>query len=399
MPSISAIHQHTPSKSALLVSLKIAAALAPIFLMVVLVNYFRDPGELFYRRQGRSPIVELVLQGNHVQQARAPENWGVLQIGFIRGFAARRRAPSVALWGTSRSAEISQADFPGTSFFNHCIPGGSVLDYTALYSLYKEQGQIPRTVIIGIDPWTFCARSPCQIRNRMYFLPNPKLPLHPRPELEPYYIEGARRLGVTIPAFRWQSFKEKLSRMANVFSLTYFQSAVKLNRRAQPQPTPHEAVHGKFVLRRDGSYSLCPDPARIDRVEVADIAKEFARLTGGCCLDSSVMVKEHVQLFDRLLAALAGDGARVALYLPPMHPRAYDLLTASQPNHVESELRKLGAKRGVTVLGSFNPHQYQLDGVKPWFIDQYHPSRMAVDLIFRAHANDIQAICSPTPTR
>ena len=373
---------------------KLALALGPVLALVMAVNYIGDPGELFYRRHWRGRIVELVAQGQNVRLAAVPAEWGGLQIGLIKNLTAGNRTPDVAVWGTSRSSEFCRKDF-AVPFFNHVVPGGSILDYVALYALYRQQGHMPRMVIISIDPWTFSARKPVQIGNQQYFAPDPAAPLAVNAELKPYCAAGLRQLGLAPEIPDTQKNSPDWRRMANLFSLTYFQSAVKSLKQIMPQATPLDSLAGAFILRQDGSYTLCPEPSLIRPPEVAETARGFAKAVSGCLMDRSVTPAARVEILDRLIAALASQGTRVVLYLAPIHPDAYDRLVNTPPSPMEIELAQLCKKHGVTLIGAFNPHPYGLEADKPFFFDQYHPTRSALDLILEKHAAALAPALAP----
>jgi len=368
---------------------KLAWLLVPMLLLVVVVNYYVDPGELFYRRQVKHAVAELLLQGHNVLSDAIPSEWGDLQADVIRSFAARRSVPDVVVWGTSRSSEISQTFFPGEKFFNHAIPGGSVFDYVALYGLYQHLGRLPGLVIISIDPWTFCGRKAVTIDRTLYFIPDPDKLLDIQPGLESGLAFGLHQIQAVKPRSGSRRMTANIRRVGNLLSLTYFQSALKNWRLRRPQSTEKDSDADGFVLRCDGSYAMCRDTAAIQPAIITETARRFAQVAKGCFLGSSVMVTDNVEMFRQLVTALRHGGIGVVFYLAPIHPVAYDLLIQSEPNQIELFLHDLGTQQDIPVIGSFNPHVYHLDADRPWFVDQYHPVRGVVEIIMGVHAHEL----------
>lgn len=377
------------------VLLKLALVLIPPLLLIVAVNCIGDPGELFCRRGAlQREIVALLLQGRNVLLGAHPSDWGGLQGAVIRGFAAKKRSPSVVVWGTSRSAEICQEHFPQLSFFNHVVLGGSVADYVALYEIYMEEtGKVPRCVIIAIDPVTFCARTPREVNRHLYHIPNPACPPVVKHDLGREWAAGMRRLGLGNPPNPWGSSSAvTLHRLANMVSLTYFQSALHNIAVPRPRPTELSEQSGALILRRDGSYTVCPDPSKVSAEEVAVWARTFAQAASFRILDAGVVRGDAWEVFDRLILALLRQDCRVVLYLSPIHADAYDALPALERMALEKRLRELCATRGLTMVGSFDPHRYGLESAQPWFFDEHHPMRQAVDRILEAHASELKRV-------
>ena len=78
--------------------------------------------------------------------------------------------------------------------------------------------------------------------------------------------------------------------------------------------------------------------------------------------------------FIKLLGLMKNDGVRVILYFPPYHPFAYDYYTHSNEykiiNDVETFLRNTSAEYGLTLVGSYNPHQLSIPETS--FFDDVH---------------------------
>ncbi|MDR3564212.1 MAG: hypothetical protein P4N59_22635 [Negativicutes bacterium] len=101
---------------------------------------------------------------------------------FQRYFIQNNKAgKDIIVFGSSRSLQIDNSIFPGHSFFNHSVFGASLEDHIAIYQLYREQNRLPRTIIIGVDPWILN-----RTNNQTRWLP-----------LKNEYQDGIRALGLS----------------------------------------------------------------------------------------------------------------------------------------------------------------------------------------------------------
>jgi hypothetical protein len=166
-------------------------------------------------------------------------------------------------------------------------------------------------------------------------------------------------------------------------SPSYFQSALFALKQLSPVPTSLRAMFGALVIRADGSYTLCPDPSVIRPENVAQAARRFAQASQGRMIDQTVVVARYLEVLDRMIGALANKGVAVTLFISPIHADAYDLLTKAQPNALEAALVALAEKHHLPLVGSFDPHRYELEASQPWFFDEYHLTRAGLVKVLR----------------
>ncbi len=129
--------------------------LAPIFLFVILINYFVDPAHILCKtdRSYEEGMAALLLKGLNVADASNYDE-RLLQEFYIKGLTESDRKEIIVL-GSSRAGQICSNLFPLASFFNNSVSGGSLEDYVAITGIYLGKGLLPKEVILGIDPWLF----------------------------------------------------------------------------------------------------------------------------------------------------------------------------------------------------------------------------------------------------
>src|SRR3989338_6442097 len=123
--------------------------LLPILLVMTGFNYFMDPAGLFRGNDYYEGLAGILLKGNNISNLVNYDD-RLLQKYLIEGLPEKK---GIVLLGSSRVMQISSDFFPGHTFMNHGVAGASLEDDMAIYWLYRKQGLLPSTVIIGLDPW------------------------------------------------------------------------------------------------------------------------------------------------------------------------------------------------------------------------------------------------------
>jgi len=369
--------------------------LIPLGLLLGGVNGIVDPAELFLRRHFSRPIARALIQGNNVKVPYIPEEWGLLQFELVKLLCEKRSTTlDLTVWGTSRSSELTGDMFPRKpSFLNHVLHGGSVLDYVALYGHYMHYHKLPRAIIISVDPWSFCARTPLTIDGKTYWLPDPLTPLQVSTGLERPYNQGMALLGCSP---RPQDFVPASNRLAiawALFSPSYFQAAIRSLGMTGLEITKSTYSKQGFVIRTDGSHSL-KQSSEVNPEEVAALALEYSSVARGRLLTKDVLLRPYLLLFEKLISRLKVDGARVILYISPLHATVYDAVSVHDGNSLEAYLMRVARSEGVSLIGSFDPHKYNLSAKRPFFLDYYHPTNPAVEIILEHHKNSLQGLGS-----
>jgi len=162
-------------------------------------------------------------------------------------------------------------------------------------------------------------------------------------------------------------------RAADFLSLGYFQTSLftwldQIVRHPVEQhhyfPWNGDTLPTSGTVLSDGSVILSErnkSPKEDERVLA--VANEFGR--------NPVAVPESLDpgretVLEAFLDELLRDGVRPVLYLPPYHPRAYALMTTSERNKIVVQEQRyfeaLAQRKGLTVVGSYNPADVSLDG-------------------------------------
>lgn len=126
----------------------------PVFIALVIVNYFGDAAKLFSKNFERN-IVEIIDEGFNVTNITNYDE-RLFQKEFINRIKKR---PNILILGSSRSMEINGDYFNDTNVINISVSGASIEDVIAIYQLYVLRKILPKTIIISVEPWTFNEKS------------------------------------------------------------------------------------------------------------------------------------------------------------------------------------------------------------------------------------------------
>ena len=346
--------------------------IVPILFGVVAVNWLIDPVHLRDADQYERGIAQLISAGKGVTNIWNPNEAAYLE-SYIDGLQQRK---DVLVLGSSRSKLIRSDSFPGLTFFNNSIGGGGLIDYLAIYELYRQKNLVPDTVVIELSPW---------IMYRDYASKWDAFDSH-RGALERRVLHP--ELDQSQPI---QIGSTASTDWAEFLSPGYFQTSFYSWLRGTLKPAENKATYfeykdgdlpvGETVLS-DGSVIYPERVQNTSEVErVTALAIEYAQNPAGIPTDLDSNAQKVLEGF---VDYLRQQGVRVIFYLPPYHPKTYDLLVNSKRYQIITDIQKyveeLAKRKDVTLIGSYNPADLVLDNTA--FFDGSHPTQDAVKSIF-----------------
>ncbi len=304
--------------------------------VVAVFNYFVDSLGLYHPKRGMMEVAENIFAKRLVAGAmdyderefqrfiieHNPERIETIAIGSSRTMGLRGR-------------HLGQSQ----GFFNHSMAAASLEDYIGIVGIYNAKKEIPRTIILGIDPWVF-NRNNGLTRWRVFGRDYEAMAseIVGRREKGSKYLDTTHRYG------------QLLSFDYTVANVNY----IKKGRGRQPYVTPTANVDD-FVREPDGSlYFPFSQRFRQDedtrRFASAYPSKRERYFTG-------FETMANVPLFEGFITFLQGKGVRVLFFLPPFHPLTYQRMVDYYPmvTDVERYLRDLASRRSIPVVGSFDP--------------------------------------------
>ncbi len=350
----------------------------PLFLILVLTNFFVDPFDMFHPIGDDDRwIVEQLVQGRNVLYYG---NWDqrLVQKGYIEEMGERKKDFDVVVIGSSRALQIHPGMFPGKIFFNSSVTGAGLEDAIAIMQLYKKNHVGTETVIVGVDPWMFNVKNELEDWHVIESSYNDFLK-------DFFHVSLFDRYRTLMHQSGTLEIRKKVKLL---FSLRYFQDSVKKKDTAfvsQQHKIVGSVYQEQPVKASDGSVVNSRELREKSPEGVLGDVKEYMAKGKLYGMDSFVEIDGDLQKqFDVWLKSLQDDGVHPIVFLPPYHPYTYDFMTSGLTYliilDVEKHIRDVCAELGIPVVGSYNSREAGLTNQD--FYDFMHPRREAVERLF-----------------
>lgn len=329
----------------------------PIFICVAITNYVVDPGEVYSNR-----YTDKIIEGhkNNLNVTNAPINLDDRSYKLKLCELNKGKSFDYLILGHSRAQSISNNMFGSSSLLNLWVGGGQLEESVAYYEICKENDIRYKHVILCADPAALFNDNYLDTRWRA---------------LEDYY-------------YRFLNKKKKIhidfSRIENLFSLSYFQTALK-------QDSPKDI---KFVntdenklrtYRKDGSMGFAESTRKRSQSEVDNAARtEIHEMFN----DFTTLSEERQQVFEALVHAIKKDGADVYLLCSPYHPIFYKRIeNIPGVQKGMKYIEDFAKSNHIPMIGHFNTDK-DVDFSSKDFIDQAHQRREYIVRLLRNHLGD-----------
>ena len=332
----------------------------PVFCLVLGVNLFVDPAHLFNSEAYVGRVAAILLKGKNVAGLSNYDE-RLLQKIVIEN---RENEIDTIVMGSSRAMILSNDLLHDGSFFNHAVSGATIEDYVAITQLFLDNGGLPDSVYIGVDPWLFNINNG-QIRWKT---------------LSKDYQKGLQTLNIH-DSSKLQDFISLgwLDRWFEIVSPAYFQSSIDhlLKHKGLPDPffeTDSDELD-VAIKKADGTISY-DKPYRDAGVEQVQGQVKSAMNKQPYSLGSYYQIDPSLQVrFEALLHFLKSEGVEVTLILSPYHPLFYDFLITGENTAIILDVQKyigtLGQDMGIPVIGSYDPADIPCKEEE--FYDEMHP--------------------------
>lgn len=325
------------------------------------ICFVQDPGHMFLKKgKDEKEIAQLLLKGNNVARF-GNINERTLQHFYISGLPSTP-APDLVILGSSRSMGISSLFFSnGIYLVNNCVSGATLEDLVAIWQLYKKQKNIPKSILIGIDPWFF-NENHGQTRWK---------------SLEKHYADFIIESRISSGSMG-KNKSSKLSDLKELVSIKYLKNAIfdifKNDRYYAFKGYDVDSIKhtSKF---KDGSIVYGSSLRTSDVRIINQRAMQYVSNSPIYSLASFSNIEEK---YESLLCALLDDikehDSNVFLWFPPYHPIVYQRFVSDQDYkmvlEVEKYVKKIAQERGISCFGSYNPSTLSMPEFL--FIDGMH---------------------------
>ncbi len=337
--------------------------------LIALFNALVDGVGVFRLNAGLKYAAVNLAQGRMVAGRVGGWDERELQRMIVEQYAGRR---DMIVIGSSRTMLLRKRFVPGNpDFMNHSLAGTCLEDMLSIVGLYKEKGVLPRMVVLAIDPWMF---------NRNAGLGRSW------ETLGFYYNQMLKELGggaafgrgpLTGKAGKGAD-SDRIAKLRQLINLEYTIQNWEYLRGGKKLRVVADAAVDDYVKEPDGSYHF---PYKLRHLKMVKDGpgnampdtyfRDFTSLTG-------------TEIFEGLVDYLRRKGVRVVFVLPPFHPHAYRSCFENAKYgitlKVEEYARDLAQKKGITLVGSYDPSQSGFTGED--FFDGTHGHEIVMRRFF-----------------
>jgi hypothetical protein len=336
-----------------------------VFIVAVLAatavfNYRIDSLGLFHPNKGLSHAVKSLFDGKMVA---GPMSYDERDFQRIVVEMSDKPFEVIAI-GSSRTMVLRKRFVgPDRSFFNHSVAAASLEDIISVVGIYRARGMMPQTVILGLDPWMF--------KEKNGLVKWQSIGLYYKKMLAEIYGKD-----VTINLARRNKFQELINLEYTLENI----SSIKKGKAKRLYLTATADIDD-FVREPDGSIQF-PYVARYKKdEETQSLARQWIARPENHLTNFTAVA--NMRIFEDFVTYLQKHGTKVVFFLPPFHPITYEKIreTTRIVEEVETSLRALADKKGIQVLGSYDPTPFGLTSRD--FFDGTHGHEVVPQRIFQ----------------
>jgi len=336
----------------------------PALVVVIGVNYTVDPASVFHDVE--TEIARKLASGHNVA-VYVNYNERLMQKQLIELLP---HTPSTLLLGSSRMLLLGRNYF-GTRTHNLSVTGASLQDIIGIFYVYKQHRGFPDTVVIGVDPWFF---NDFNEQHRWEALQR---------EYNSFF---GKQTSLSRPI--------SLSRYAQLVSLSYFQSAVRMAFSPDADKkrivTTPQKCNGTITRLPDGT--ICYEPYRRNRnAEQRRHAAEAyiaAKLYGIESFEQLSQTRQ--QEFELFAQRVQSGGSTLILLLLPYNPIVWEYVENTPRYHAvlrsQAYIKTVARNLNITLWGDYIPAQCSV-GVED-FYDGIHLSEKGVEKVMALHGRN-----------
>lgn len=332
--------------------------IVPLCLLLVGVNYFVDPANVFNAAKFVDAVYDITVSGLN---ADGVSNYAD-RLFVEKRISAMDEAPDVMVYGSSRSAQIDSL-IAGASCFNASVSGATLEDVVSIYEISRTKGLAPKRVVLCVEPWFFDSHKN-DARYGLY--------------LSKYYESFINRNIDVEYSYEGESLAESNAR--ELFSLEYFQSGANslfgssVNEHRFPTATESLETNSGMI-KSDGSFVYPNSYLRASDSDILLRKEEALEGIISSLRDSGGIDQNKKAVFESLVKDILSDGSSLTILISPYDPYVFGEIQAvpaanENLSDIESYLGRFCEETGATLVGSYDPAKCGFSSAS--FIDALH---------------------------
>ncbi len=311
---------------------------------LVFVNCYIDPANLFHSVS--IDIADSVLEGNPTYITSGNMNERVIKQRMIENMPDEVECITV---GPSIVFGIRKEHVDTESYYNLGVSGADFYDILAQFGMMELNGKSVERVVFCVDSYFFDAK--------LYESFTRNIPFKSYAEYMMKILDGEAPHEIPQNDTR----AESVERIRQMFSISYFQSAVEY---ARTKGTLNISRWGIADETYDGTYYLADGSlwyAESNRNTTVDTVVNDAK---NIDINYYYSINEHIstksmEVFEKLVLYLQAKGTQVDLFLCPICPTLWDRLDENQYPmlwDIEAFANEMAEKYSLKITGSYNPY-------------------------------------------
>ena len=324
-----------------------------ILTTLLLVNYFGDSARLFTK--GYEEKIINIISNNKNATNISNFDWRLLRRVYTDRLNVR---PDVLVLGSSRVMLINNSYFDDKKLLNNAVTGAALQDLIAIFQMYKTKKILPKSIIIGLDPWIF------NVNNEQ------KRWLTLSKEYYSYY--NIEKINNEISNF----YKIK-----ELISPSYFQESYK-NLLNKSDPISTKKTYNKTnTLLFDGSLTYGEKYRKVSQEIVDNKAVNFIE-DGLYSLEKFDLISADLfDEFERFCNEIVNNKIKLSIILIPYHPIVYNKINNNYKIvlDVENKIIEFAKNNNIKYFGSYNPENTGIS--RQEFYDGMHLNESGIKII------------------
>lgn len=323
---------------------KIFFFIASIFAVIISVNYFIDPANIYHHGMVKKMVQEL--ENGHIIVNPGNIDEGRFQESRIR---ALRKSPETVIIGSSH---VMYEKWNFGSEYVAALSGAYIGDFYSIVGLLEKNNHIPKAVLIGIDPWTFM-RDVKDVRHT---------------SIKKYGTFIFNKINSVNDEA--EDSEIETNKISELFSVAYFQESFNVVKKMGLKSFGEE--RNKVVISENDNMEkfskIMPNGRRVFSVRDLKTITENDAYVNKLIKSGSIYQLErgfrevqvnNIKDFEALIEYLSRKDVKVEFYLHPWYPMAYEHFVKNPAFagviKTEDYLRNYAKSKRIIVRGSFSP--------------------------------------------
>ena len=331
----------------------------PLICMVAAVNWYVDSYaylRVTYDEIGRQMVVNSM---NVTGLEESDFNDRSLLLACLKQQEERKE---LIVAGSSRVMNFDHTMFGTDSFYNTGLSESTIYDLLAVTGILAKRGQLPEKMIIGADAFLFN-----NSHNNERWKDLEDYVFYMEGLLDEYAADAANGQTAAVDDATGKTHKKTAGadtgrQHSKWLSLDYFRYNITLlpeHKRFLVDYTKDWETE-QYLKHYDGSIAYQKSLREVAVEDVEELTRQSIdehvvyRMT-----DFHQIDEESMELLDRLIGYLQGQGVEVMLYLPPYSPMMYNYIESEEQYQItfqiEERIRQMASENGAPLYGSYDP--------------------------------------------